>query len=70
MALEIIQNQIARFLASEAPPEVMSIKGAWGGLVRPMPGIPTLTLQKNQNKIALGGNTPTSPYLESIPLMV
>lgn len=51
MSIEIIQNQIARFLSSEVP-EVMSIKGAWG--VGKTYGWNTyLNAAKNRNKIAL-----------------
>lgn len=52
MAIEIIQNQIMRFLASEAP-EVMSIKGAWG-VGKTYTWNAYLTAAKNQHKIALG----------------
>lgn len=52
MAIEIIQNQIARFLASEAP-EVMSIKGTWG-VGKTYAWNTYLNVAKNQNKIALG----------------
>lgn len=52
MAIEIIQNQIMRFLASEAP-EVVSIKGAWG-VGKTYAWSTYLAAAKNQNKIALG----------------
>lgn len=52
MAIEIIQNQIARFLASEAP-EVMSIKGTWG-VGKTYAWNTYLNAAKNQNKISLG----------------
>jgi KAP family P-loop domain len=52
MAIEIIQNQIARFLASEAP-EVMSIKGTWG-VGKTYAWNTYLNAAKNQDKIALG----------------
>ncbi len=50
MAIDIIQGQISRFLASEAP-EVMSIKGAWGLGNLCLEYLPECC--KNQNKIAL-----------------
>lgn len=52
MSIEIMQEQIGRFLASEAP-EVMSIKGAWG-VGKTYAWCTYLTAAKNQNKIALG----------------
>ncbi len=51
MSIDIIENQIARFLASEAP-EVMSIKGAWG-VGKTYAWNKYLGNAKNQNKIAL-----------------
>ncbi len=51
MSIEVISQQIRRFLASEAP-EVMSIKGAWG--VGKTYAWNTYLLQaKNQQKVAL-----------------
>ncbi len=52
MSLEIIHNQILRFLASEAP-EVMSIKGTWG-VGKTYAWNTYLNAAKNQHKIALG----------------
>ena len=51
MSIEIIENQISRFLASEAP-EVMSIKGAWG-VGKTYAWTKYLNGAKNLNKIAL-----------------
>ncbi|MDX2495029.1 MAG: hypothetical protein QNK27_08730 [Desulfuromusa sp.] len=51
MSIDIIENQIGRFLASEAP-EVMSIKGAWG-VGKTYAWNKYLGNAKNQNKIAL-----------------
>jgi hypothetical protein len=51
MSIEIIENQIGRFLASEAP-EVMSIKGAWG-VGKTYAWNKYLANAKNQKKIAL-----------------
>ncbi|RLB69467.1 MAG: hypothetical protein DRH07_10650 [Deltaproteobacteria bacterium] len=51
MSIEIIEKQIDRFLASEAP-EVMSIKGAWG-VGKTYAWNKYLGHAKNQNKIAL-----------------
>jgi len=51
MSIEIIENQIGRFLASEAP-EVMSIKGAWG-VGKTYAWNKYLGHAKNQNKVAL-----------------
>ena len=51
MSIDIIENQIGRFLASEAP-EVMSIKGAWG-VGKTYAWNKFLGNAKNQNKIAL-----------------
>lgn len=52
MSIEIIREQIGRFLASEAP-EVMSIKGAWG-VGKTYAWHTYLAAAKNQNRIALG----------------
>ncbi|MCW9049269.1 MAG: hypothetical protein OQK50_02940, partial [Deltaproteobacteria bacterium] len=52
MSIEVIQDQIGRFLASEAP-EVMSIKGAWG-VGKTYAWSTYLAAAKNKNKIALG----------------
>jgi len=51
MSIGIIENQIGRFLASEAP-EVMSIKGAWG-VGKTYAWNKYLANAKNQKKIAL-----------------
>ncbi|MEE4254918.1 MAG: P-loop NTPase fold protein [Desulfuromusa sp.] len=51
MSVDILENQIGRFLASEAP-EVMSIKGAWG-VGKTYAWNKYLTTAKNQKKIAL-----------------
>ena len=51
MSIDIIENQIGRFLASEAP-EVMSIKGAWG-VGKTYAWTKYLNSAKNQHKIAL-----------------
>lgn len=51
MAIEVIQKQIARFLASEAP-EVMSIKGTWG-VGKTYAWNTYLNSAKKQNKVAL-----------------
>jgi len=51
MSIDVIENQIGRFLASEAP-EVMSIKGAWG-VGKTYAWNKYLVNAKNQNKIAL-----------------
>lgn len=51
MSIDIIENQIGRFLASEAP-EVMSIKGAWG-VGKTYAWNKYLGNAKNQNKVAL-----------------
>ncbi len=51
MSIEIIEEQIGRFLASEAP-EVMSIKGAWG-VGKTYAWNRYLGSAKNQKKIAL-----------------
>ncbi len=51
MSIEILENQIDRFLASEAP-EVMSIKGAWG-VGKTYAWNKYLLQAKNQKKIAL-----------------
>ena len=51
MAIDIIQQQIERFLASEAP-EVMSIKGSWG-VGKTFAWNRFLVNAKNQGKVAL-----------------
>ncbi|WP_321366138.1 P-loop NTPase fold protein [uncultured Desulfuromusa sp.] len=51
MSIDILESQIARFLASEAP-EVMSIKGAWG-VGKTYAWNKYLVNAKNQKKIAL-----------------
>ncbi len=51
MSIEIIEKQIGRFLASEAP-EVVSIKGAWG-VGKTYAWTKYLNNAKNLNKIAL-----------------
>ncbi len=51
MSIDIIENQIGRFLASEAP-EVMSIKGAWG-VGKTYAWNKYLGNAKNQKKIVL-----------------
>ncbi len=51
MSIDVIENQIGRFLAREAP-EVMSIKGAWG-VGKTYAWNKYLVNAKNQNKIAL-----------------
>lgn len=51
MSIEILESQIGRFLASEAP-EVMSIKGAWG-VGKTYAWNKYLQQAKNQKKIAL-----------------
>ncbi len=51
MSIKIIENQISRFLASEAP-EVMSIKGAWG-VGKTYAWSKYLNIAKNSQKIAL-----------------
>lgn len=51
MSIEVIENQISRFLASEAP-EVMSIKGAWG-VGKTYAWAKYLNNAKNLNKIVL-----------------
>jgi len=51
MSIEILENQISRFLASEAP-EVMSIKGAWG-VGKTYAWNKYLLQTKNQKKVAL-----------------
>ena len=51
MSIDIIENQIARFLASESS-EVMAIKGAWG-VGKTYAWNTYLGNAKNQNKIAL-----------------
>ena len=51
MSIEIIEKQIGRFLASEAP-EVMSIKGAWG-VGKTYAWTKYLNNAKNLHKIAL-----------------
>ena len=51
MSIEILEDQIGRFLASEAP-EVMSIKGAWG-VGKTYAWNKYLLQAKNQKKIAL-----------------
>ncbi|SDZ81989.1 hypothetical protein SAMN05660420_00469 [Desulfuromusa kysingii] len=51
MSIDILESQIARFLASEAP-EVMSIKGAWG-VGKTYAWNKYLVSAKNQKKIAL-----------------
>lgn len=51
MSIDIIESQIGRFLASEAP-EVMSIKGAWG-VGKTYAWTKYLNSAKNQHKIAL-----------------
>ncbi len=51
MSIDIIKNQIGRFLATEVP-EVMSIKGAWG-VGKTYAWNKYLINAKNQNRIAL-----------------
>ncbi len=51
MSIDIIESQIGRFLASEAP-EVMSIKGGWG-VGKTYAWNKYLTQAKNQKKIVL-----------------
>lgn len=51
MSIDILENQIGRFLASEAP-EVMSIKGAWG-VGKTYAWTKYLNSAKNQHKISL-----------------
>jgi len=51
MSVEVIQQQIERFLSSEAP-EVMSIKGDWG-VGKTYAWNKYLSFAKNKNKIAL-----------------
>ena len=52
MAVEVVQQQIEKFLSSETP-EVMSIKGDWG-VGKTYAWNKYLKFAKNKNKIALG----------------